>query len=72
MSFNIAISKAEFNQINENCKEEYYASNNATRVRNYKCTGSWVNCMVAKINELKKTDYKMLGKEYRFNFSFLL
>ncbi len=33
MSFNIAISKAEFNQINENCKEEYYASNNETKVR---------------------------------------
>jgi hypothetical protein len=63
MSFNIAISKAEFNQINENCKEEYYASNNATRVRNYKCTGTWVNCMVAKINTLEKTDYKMLGKD---------
>jgi hypothetical protein len=29
---------------------------------NYKCTGTWVNCMAAKINELEKTDYQMLGK----------
>jgi hypothetical protein len=57
MSFNFAICKAEYNQINQNRKEEYYASNNETRVRNYKCTGTWVNCMAAKINELEKTDY---------------
>jgi hypothetical protein len=62
MSFNIAISKEEFNQINENCKEEYYGTHNQTTVRNYKCAGTWVNCMAAKINELEKTDYKMYGK----------
>ena len=62
MSFNIAISKDQFNQINESSKEEHYECNKEMKVRNYKCTGTWVNCIVAKINEIEKTDYKMLGK----------
>jgi hypothetical protein len=62
MSFNIALSKDEFNQINESSKEEHYECNKEMKVRNYKCSGTWINCMVAKINEIEKTDYKMLGK----------
>ena len=66
MSFKIAIGKEEFRQINENSKEELNETNNKTRIRNYKCTGTWVNCIVAKINEMEKTDYKMLGKQKLF------
>ena len=62
MSFKIAISKEDFNEIQSNNKEEHYGTaNNDVRLRNYKCTGKLVNCIVEKINEIEKTNYKMLG-----------
>jgi hypothetical protein len=49
MSFNIAISKDELNQINESGKEEHYECNNEIKVRNYKCTGTWVIAWLLKL-----------------------
>ena len=62
-SFKIAISKEDFNEIKANSKEELYGTaSNDLKLRNLKCTGKWVDCMVEKINEIEKSYYKMLGK----------
>ena len=66
--FSIAISRSEFQKMDNESVDEYTKNSAGVMVfKGKKLTGTWINCVATKINEYEGNSYSILGKNGRIN-----